>query len=184
LWNRKWVAGFMCKGRLWVRPTRCPRSSRSQDGTGRHRRWCATTTATHRGSLTQHVGHRGASANPSVSHLGPGTCLVTPMATDALSLNRGPSLDRRLHRQRTTRDGLAQAGGGGVAPCTTSTGHTACSAQAALTDPRRRPANPPWPLLPTTSMRASSDAFSSSPAAPPSRTVSRIPSGLRSPKTA
>lgn len=39
--------------------------------------------------------------------------------------------------------GAAQTGGGGVAPCTTSTGHVACAAQAELTEPSNRPANPP-----------------------------------------
>jgi len=34
----------------------------------------------------------------------------------------------------------------------TSTGHVACSAQLALTDPRSMPENPPWPRLPTMSM--------------------------------
>jgi len=33
--------------------------------------------------------------------------------------------------------------GGGVCPCTTSTGHFACSEAAALTAPRSSPANPP-----------------------------------------
>ena len=36
--------------------------------------------------------------------------------------------------------------------CMISTGQWACAAQAALTEPSNRPANPPWPRLPSTSM--------------------------------
>ena len=53
---------------------------------------------------------------------------------------------------------------------TTTTVHLACAATCWLTDPRSIPANPPWPLEPTTSRSASSEKSMSNFAALPSLT--------------
>src|SRR5450755_581776 len=78
---------------------------------------------------------------------------------------------------------VLHAVGGGASPCTTSTGHFACSDVAALTDPRSSPANPPWPRLPTTSNRAFVLACTSTCAAPPSCTETRSAGGGFVPNT-
>jgi len=51
--------------------------------------------------------------------------------------------------------------GDAYSPCTTSTGHLACSTQVRLTEPSSRPAKPPWPRLPMMSMSAPSAALMS-----------------------
>src|SRR5699024_4694780 len=61
------------------------------------------------------------------------------------------SCQQRLVLAHGSAPSRALPGGG---QWTTSTGHVACSAQAALTEPMRSPATAPWPREPTTIMDA------------------------------
>jgi len=47
---------------------------------------------------------------------------------------------------------------GSTASRTTTTGHSATAAMATATEPARRPTNPPWPRLPSTSISARVDS--------------------------